>query len=217
MPQSSTKNSTKIPLDGQKTFVGSYEKYPDDLPFLNILCKSDQDGFVYVDHSSDSLSTDYTDVLKIKKDVGMSECVPFRGNSFRMRITNTSYTAQTYLRCYIFFTQTDTSSRNYTNMRSSYIYSILFDNSIIAETIYSGSTNVKIFNKITIMGHCNGQCSLYVQASIDNTSWYDTQIVFNINNQNYYYTFDFPCGFIRLKAITTNPETIISSHMCAKS
>jgi hypothetical protein len=103
---SSTNNST-TPLNAGATFTGTAEQnsYPD----VFVSCKTDQDGTLFFDFSNDATNWDVFPPTGFVVTAGVHEAhkAMKAGRYFRVRVTNTSGSNQTYLRLYTYFGQFD--------------------------------------------------------------------------------------------------------------
>ena len=206
----SAKNSTRNLLKSNDTFVGKYEMVTSDNQMINILCKSDQKCILSVEHSSDNRNSDYIDSYNIIAGMGKSVEVPVRGKYFRLKIYNNSEYDQTYMRCHCFLSNC-TKMVAFPNNCLSFS---LFENTFVEDMMFSSSVDLQFTDKVTIIGTCNGLFKIIVQASPNDISWFDTNITFDVNSEDYYYTFNFLCQYMRLKVISSKKN--ITSYICAK-
>jgi len=95
-------------LDYTTTALGSGSTYTGDsveVDKYTRLCGTviaDQDGTVYIDQSSDGSNWDYTSSFDFTAGNGLAFSVEVIAPYGRLRVTNTSGSAQTYLRAYMF-------------------------------------------------------------------------------------------------------------------
>ena len=100
----SEKNSTTTPLSIGATFTGTGEQ--NNFPHVGVMVKTDQAGTLYFDFSNDGVNWDSTfPVAGFNVAAGISEfhTAVKLGRWFRVRLTNTSGIAQTYLRLTTYF------------------------------------------------------------------------------------------------------------------
>ena len=92
----STLNSTTTPLTANSTFTGTSEFCYQHSSFV-VACKTDQDGTLYVDFSTDGTNWDSTLTYGVTASVNEVHRITVTRSYFRVRFTNGS-TNQTYLR-----------------------------------------------------------------------------------------------------------------------
>lgn len=93
----SSKNSSTTPLNDGITFTGQTEEI---ISWTSIFvnCKTDQNGLIYVDHSSDGSNWDFTDQLSVVAGTALFQSLESKAKYFRVRMYNNSGSNQTYLR-----------------------------------------------------------------------------------------------------------------------
>lgn len=207
------KNIIRDPLKKCGSHVGVYTEITPESRAIIMLCKTDQDCSIVIEHSIDKKDVDYTDIFRIRANIGSSFDIPIRGRFYRITLKNETNDDQTYLRCQWFL-----SESQYVFSRTQNFAEMLFDGTEIAEETYSKSVGLDIFKNITIFGTSKSKAIINVQASMDNQKWYNTNVSIITNNEDFYYTFDFNCSYMRLKVrpIKEKERAIIDACVCAK-
>lgn len=93
----STLNSSDIPLSAGASFTGSSAG---TLDYAGVVCsaKTDQNGTMYVDFSTDGVNWDNTLTFSVKANIHSENRLTTSKKYFRSRFTNTASSAQTYFR-----------------------------------------------------------------------------------------------------------------------
>ncbi len=92
----STNNNTTTPLNASDTYTGTYEICKRSTVAIYVL--TDQDAMLYVDFSKDGTNTDATLTFSITASVNEVHNIKALRPYYRIRITNTSTSNETYLR-----------------------------------------------------------------------------------------------------------------------
>lgn len=98
----STNNSTSVALNSGATFTGTSE----DVSRYNSLafsCNTDQNGTLYAEFSTDGTNWDSSLNYPINANINEVHRLTISKKYFRVRITNTSASNQTYLRCQVLY------------------------------------------------------------------------------------------------------------------
>jgi hypothetical protein len=93
----SSSNNTTTPLNASATFTGASEEA---IPYTSVVvaCKTDQNGTLYVDFSTDSTNWDSTLSFSVAANVNEVHRITVTRKFFRVRFTNTSSSNQTFIR-----------------------------------------------------------------------------------------------------------------------
>lgn len=229
----SYKNQTIRSLNDTEIFTGIYEQIISDYQTINILCKTDQDGVLTVEHSSDSINADYSDVFNITADQGASLNVSTRGRYYRVKFENNSGSDQTYLRLSSFLSRyperiniedtinctIDTDSLDLVKHTSLTCFSAseITSNGYSSSFDISNYSNVSLFGKVSdLVESSNSTLTIIPQVSINNSTWYDTDLQMIVSNKDFYTNLSTAGKYIRCK-YNVSGSVVVDLHIQAKS
>lgn len=90
-------NKRFIPIEAEETWTGTFEEVRNNI-FAIVTGKTDTTGIVYVDHSTNSQTVDFTNTFYVQADTEFRFVASIDSKFIRLRFTNTSESNQTYLR-----------------------------------------------------------------------------------------------------------------------
>ena len=164
-------NTTTTPLAGGATFTGV--KQLNTFNDVMVECATDQDGILYLDFSGDGVNWDASTPLVVVAGVTLTE-VHLKGpRYFRVRLTNTSGTTQTYLRLHTYHGDMAHQAAT-TNAVSTTSF-----NSRAAATLAAGATFQGVGEEVSMYGRAGiavvsdnaTDGVLTIEVSQDNVTW----------------------------------------------
>lgn len=163
-------NSTNTALNNGSIFIGEWEKCI-HFNSIKISAITDKISTLYIDYSSDGINVDFTQSHPLNANIYFSIFDKIITSHFRIRITNSSGSNQTYLRMtailsYQFDTKLDTfystanSTTNTLNVGESWVGS--------GEDVSNyGTISIGVYSNVA-----SNVLGLEFQASPDNVNWY---------------------------------------------
>lgn len=156
----SSTNNTTTPLSSGATFTGTGEQ--NQFPDVYVSCITDKAGTLYFEFSNDNTNwnTFPPSGFTLAANVHEAHKALKAGRYFRIRIVNTSGSAQTYLRAYTYYGIFDqlTSPLNFTPNADS--------DAVTSKAILAGQTDSGLFNFVNVTPDGHLQTSIKDPTSI---------------------------------------------------